>query len=81
MTNVSAFSRLRVQTSIAVSLSNSVNEIVYLFIFIFLFTAVGVTYDDRECVHYFRVESSKYPSPTKSGYFLVGSTPLIFPKK
>uniref|UniRef100_A0A8W8P3Y8 Secreted protein n=1 Tax=Magallana gigas TaxID=29159 RepID=A0A8W8P3Y8_MAGGI len=44
------------------------------------YVAVGVTYDDRECVHYFRVESSKYPSPTKSGYFLVGSTPLILPK-
>nr|XP_011449207.2 uncharacterized protein LOC105343512 isoform X1 [Crassostrea gigas] len=43
-------------------------------------TAVGVTYDERECVRYFRVESPNYPSPTKSGYFLVGSTPLFLPK-
>ncbi|XP_052692939.1 uncharacterized protein LOC128171240 [Crassostrea angulata] len=43
-------------------------------------TAVGVTYDERECVRYFRFESPQHLSPTKPGYFLVSSTPFFIPK-
>ncbi|XP_062598991.1 uncharacterized protein LOC134260454 [Saccostrea cucullata] len=41
--------------------------------------ALGVNYNERECVQYFRQEDPKYPSPTKPGYYLVGSTPLSLP--
>nr|XP_022308934.1 uncharacterized protein LOC111114760 [Crassostrea virginica] len=42
--------------------------------------ALGVTYKDKQCVRYFRVEDRSYPSPTKSGYFLVGATPIVLPR-
>ncbi|XP_062608072.1 uncharacterized protein LOC134269906 [Saccostrea cucullata] len=42
--------------------------------------ALGVTYNPKECVQYFRVEDPKYPSPTKPGYYLVGSIPLFLPQ-
>ncbi|XP_061185143.1 uncharacterized protein LOC133193190 [Saccostrea echinata] len=42
--------------------------------------ALGVTYNEKECVQYFREEDPKHPSPTKPGYYLVGSTPLFLPK-
>ncbi|XP_062605481.1 uncharacterized protein LOC134267278 [Saccostrea cucullata] len=42
--------------------------------------AQGVTYNERECVQYFRLEDPRYPSPTKPGFYLVGSTPLFIPK-
>uniref|UniRef100_K1QWP0 Uncharacterized protein n=1 Tax=Magallana gigas TaxID=29159 RepID=K1QWP0_MAGGI len=43
-------------------------------------TAQGVSYDDSECVRYFRIESPKSLSPTKPGYFVVGSTPYRLSK-
>ncbi|XP_062598028.1 uncharacterized protein LOC134259468 [Saccostrea cucullata] len=42
--------------------------------------ALGVTYNPKECVQYFRVEDPKYPSPTNPGYYLVGSIPLFLPQ-
>ncbi|XP_065937913.1 uncharacterized protein [Magallana gigas] len=43
-------------------------------------TAQDVSYDESECVRYFRIESPKSLSPTKPGYFLVGSTPYCLSK-
>ncbi|XP_048750049.2 uncharacterized protein LOC125661927 [Ostrea edulis] len=42
--------------------------------------ALQVSYNDRECVRYFRLEDPKSPSPTKPGFYLIGSTPVFLPE-
>ncbi|KAK3092680.1 hypothetical protein FSP39_005830, partial [Pinctada imbricata] len=38
-----------------------------------------VSYKEKECVRYFRIESPSSPSPSPPGYYLVGSNPFVLP--
>ncbi|KAK3092416.1 hypothetical protein FSP39_002572, partial [Pinctada imbricata] len=38
-----------------------------------------VSYKEKECVRYFRIESPSSPSPSPPGYYLMGANPFVLP--